>query len=199
MGDKTQFLTFKYYFLKLTKDFQDLEFSFGLCLQSLWGEINSIRSLSRMRIPSLEKKDYFPDDSDGKESSWNAGDPSSIPESQRSPGEGNGYPLQYSCLGNPMDRGAWRATVHGVAKSWTWLSDYHFHFLSTSWQVLEYGFKAKPLTMVSWKSTHMGQSQYIVTVSENAQKPNLGCTITEVLRKHYSNILKPFISSATLL
>ena len=46
----------------------------------------------------------------------NAGDVGSIPGSGRSPGEGNGNPLQYSCLGNPMDRGAWRATVHGVAK-----------------------------------------------------------------------------------
>ena len=42
-----------------------------------------------------------------------------IAGSGRSPGEGNGNSLQYSCLGNPMDRGAWRATVHGVAKSWT--------------------------------------------------------------------------------
>ena len=49
----------------------------------------------------------------------NAGDPSSIPGSRRSPGEGNGNPLQHSCLGNPMDRGAWQATVHGVTKSWT--------------------------------------------------------------------------------
>ena len=47
------------------------------------------------------------------------GDVSSIPESERSPGEENGNALQYSCLGNPMDRGAWRATVHGVAKSRT--------------------------------------------------------------------------------
>ena len=46
----------------------------------------------------------------------NAGDVSLIPGSGRSPGEGNGSPLQYSCLGNPMDRGAWRATVHGAAK-----------------------------------------------------------------------------------
>ena len=46
----------------------------------------------------------------------------------RSPGEGNGNPLQYSCLENPMDRGAWWATVHGVAKSWTLLSDFtHTH------------------------------------------------------------------------
>ena len=46
----------------------------------------------------------------------NAGDAGSIPGSGRCPGEGNGNPLQYSCLGNPMDRGAWEATVHGVAK-----------------------------------------------------------------------------------
>ena len=45
-----------------------------------------------------------------------AGDVRSIPGPERSPGEGNGNPLQYSCLGNPMDRGAWWATVHGVAK-----------------------------------------------------------------------------------
>ena len=58
----------------------------------------------------------FPDSSAGKESACSAGDPSSIPGSGRSPGEGNGNPLQYSCLENPMDRGAWRATVHGVAR-----------------------------------------------------------------------------------
>ena len=51
--------------------------------------------------------------SDGKESVRNAGDPGSIPGSGRSPGEGNGHPLQYSRLENPMDRGAWQATVHG--------------------------------------------------------------------------------------
>ena len=49
----------------------------------------------------------------------NARDPSWIPRSGRSPGKGNGNPLQYCCLGNPMDRGAWQATVHGVTKSWT--------------------------------------------------------------------------------
>ena len=59
----------------------------------------------------------FPGGSDGKESACNAGDRSSVPGSGRSPGEGNSNPLQYSCLENPMDRGAWWATVHGVAKS----------------------------------------------------------------------------------
>ena len=52
-----------------------------------------------------------------------AGDPGSIPGSGMSPGDGNGYPLQYSCLENSMDTGAWGATVHGVAKFWTRLSD----------------------------------------------------------------------------
>ena len=55
----------------------------------------------------------------GKEPPVNAGDVGWIPGSGRFPGERNGNPLQYSCLENPMDRGAWRATVHGVAKSQT--------------------------------------------------------------------------------
>ena len=61
----------------------------------------------------------FPGGSDGQESVCNAGDLSSIPGLGRSPGEGNGNPLQYSCLENSMDIGAWQATVHGVAKSQT--------------------------------------------------------------------------------
>ena len=61
----------------------------------------------------------FPASSDGKESVCNAGNPGLIPGSGRSPGGGNGNPLQYSCLENPMDRGAWRATAHGVTKSGT--------------------------------------------------------------------------------
>ena len=61
--------------------------------------------------------------SNGKESACNAGDPGSIPRSERSPGEENGNPLQYSYLGNPMDRGTWWATVHGVTMSRTPLSD----------------------------------------------------------------------------
>ena len=65
----------------------------------------------------------FLDSSDGKASAYNAGDVGSIPGLGRSPGEGNGNPLQYSCLENYMDRGAWQATVHGVSKSWTRLSD----------------------------------------------------------------------------
>ena len=55
--------------------------------------------------------------SDGKESACNAGDPGLISGLGRTPGEGNSNPLQYSCLENPMDRGAWWATVHAVSKS----------------------------------------------------------------------------------
>ena len=62
---------------------------------------------------------------DCKEHACNAGDPGWIPGSGRPPGEGNGYPLQYSCLENPKDGGGWWATVHGVTKSHTTL-----HFLS---------------------------------------------------------------------
>ena len=58
----------------------------------------------------------FPGGSVVKNPPANAGDVGLIPGSGRSPGEGNGNPLQYSCLGNPMDRGTWQATVHGVAK-----------------------------------------------------------------------------------
>ena len=65
----------------------------------------------------------FPGGSEVKASACNAGDSGSIPGSGRSPGEGNGNPLQYSCLENSIDRGTWWATVHGVTKSQTQLSD----------------------------------------------------------------------------
>ena len=65
----------------------------------------------------------FPGGSNGKESACKAGDLGLIPEFGRSPGEGNGNPLQYSCLENSMDRGAWQAIVHGVTKSRTRLSN----------------------------------------------------------------------------
>ena len=68
----------------------------------------------------------FPGGSDGKVSAWNAGDPGLIPGSGRSPGAENSNPLQYSCLENPMDGGAWWATVQGVAKSRTQLSNFTF-------------------------------------------------------------------------
>ena len=65
----------------------------------------------------------FPGGSDIKESACNVGDLGSIPGWRKSLGEGKGYPLQDSCLETSMDRGAWQATVHGITKSWTGMSD----------------------------------------------------------------------------
>ena len=64
-------------------------------------------------------RDGFPGGSDGKEPACNSGDPALISGLGRVPGEGNGYSLQYSCLGNPMDRGAWWAIAHGLQKTQT--------------------------------------------------------------------------------
>ena len=72
----------------------------------------------------LELSMDFPGGSDGKASVYNEGDLGLIPGSGRCAREGNGNPLQYYCLGNSMDRGAWKATVHGVAKSRTRLSNF---------------------------------------------------------------------------
>ena len=86
-------------------------------------------------LKEFHKSVGFPGGSDGKESACSVGDPGSIPGSGRSPGEGNGNPLQYSCLENPMDRGAWQATVHEAAKSCSRLNNFtHFNFTNLySW------------------------------------------------------------------
>ena len=78
-------------------------------------------------LPLLFLSKVFPSGSDGKESTCNAGDLGSIPGLGRCPGEGNSYPLQYSCLENSMDRGAWQAIVCGVTESdmTEWLSTAH--------------------------------------------------------------------------
>ena len=86
-----------------------------------------VSSLSKITFPfrllhNIEQRCYI-GDSDGKESACNVGNLGSIPELGGSPGEGNGNPLQYSCLENPMDIGDWWASVHGVARSRTRLSD----------------------------------------------------------------------------
>ena len=75
------------------------------------------------KIETLSKRLGFPVGSDGKESACNAGDLGSIPGLGRSSGEGNGYPLQYSCLQNSMNGGASSATDHRVTNSWTQLSN----------------------------------------------------------------------------
>ena len=91
---------------------------------------NSKASKKQLDLLCWQSKEWegFPGGSDSKESAFSAGDLGSIPGLGRSLGKGNGYPLQYSWLGNPMGRECWQATVHRVAKSWTQLSDEHFHF-----------------------------------------------------------------------
>ena len=83
-------------------------------------------SLALKKNPSLVEVMGFPGGSEVKASASTEGDPGLIPGSERSPGEGNGKPLQYSCLENPMDGEAWWATVHGVTESRTRLSDFTF-------------------------------------------------------------------------
>ena len=86
------------------------------------------------------------------ESACSVGEPGSIPGSGRSPGEGNGNPLQYSCLENPMDGGAWKAAVHGVMKSQTRLSNFtftfHFHALEKE--------MATHSSVLAWRIPGMG-------------------------------------------
>ena len=82
-------------------------------------------------LPSIFPRGFadhkdFPGGSEGKVSAFNAGDPGSIPGLGRFPGEGNGNPLQYSCLKNPMDEATWQATIHGIAESDT-TEQLHFH------------------------------------------------------------------------
>ena len=100
-----------------------------------------------------------------------------IPGSGRSPGEGNGSPLQYSCLKNSMDRGAWKATVHGVKKSWTRLSNYTFTFKPL---------KDQTLTMTAWCFPHPSSSFQILRLTLLlSQKVNL------VRIKHLDLICSP--------
>ena len=76
-------------------------------------------------ICQLKPRKGFSGGSDSKVFTCNVGDLGSIPGLGRRPGKGNDYPLQYTCLENSRDRGAWRAAIYGVTKSWTQLSDFH--------------------------------------------------------------------------
>ena len=87
---------------------------------SLVGELRSHLLLGQISVCVYI---YIYGGSDGKQSACNGGDLGSVTRSERSPGEGNGNPLQYSCLDNSTDRGACQATVHGITKSQTRLSD----------------------------------------------------------------------------
>ena len=93
----------------------------------------------------------------GKESAWQCKDMASIPGSGRSPREGNGNPLQYSCLGNPVDRGAWWATVHGVTKSLTWLTHTRILLPNQGAVVLSSGV-LRPPVRARWLSQDLKQS-----------------------------------------
>ena len=83
----------------------------------IWQLPSQPLSESQRTVIDIYLRRGFPNSSDGKKFAYSAGDQGSIPGSERSPGEGNGDPLQYSCLANSLDRGAWQATVHGVAES----------------------------------------------------------------------------------
>ena len=82
-----------------------------------WATVHRVaKSGTQLKRLSMQAHTFL-GGSDGKEFVFNARDLDSFPESGGTPGEGNGYPLQYSCLGNSMDKGAWEASVHGVAES----------------------------------------------------------------------------------
>ena len=118
-------------------------FSVKSCMIELWGLLFIVNAShedqryelwkpqDRLPTPAFSGfLDRLPLGSDNKESSCNAGDLGLIPGLERSPGEGNGNPLRYSCLENRVDGGSWQATVLGVAKSQTRLSDFHTHTYS---------------------------------------------------------------------
>ena len=112
-------------------------------MQWLWSQTNSC---------DLEKVTHFtqgfPGGSQDKASACNGGDLGSIPGSGRSPGEGNGHPLQHSCLENPMDRGAWRATVHGVARVGHDLVTKPAPLLHCSWILYQLSYKGSPFVHI---------------------------------------------------
>ena len=99
----------------------------------------------------------FPGGSDSKGSAYNAGDLGSITGSGISPGEGNGNPLQCSCLENPMDGGAWKAAVHGVAEGRTQLNDFtftfHFHALEKE--------MATHASVLAWRIPRTGEPGWL--------------------------------------
>ena len=107
----------------IVKMIQNLENKMASQINSLETRIEKMQERFNK---DLEEIKGFPGGSEVKASACNVGDLGSIPGLGRSPGEGNCNPLQYSCLENPMDRGAWWATVHGVTKSWTRLSNFTF-------------------------------------------------------------------------
>ena len=120
------------------------------------------------------------------------GDLGSIPGSGRFPGEGNGNPLQYSCLENPMDRGAWWATVHGVAKSQTrlnnFISFFFFYVNSCKWMPLNLKSKA----IISFSSNNEIQMHIILEATDCSERIKIkrnyqGTSLVQWLRLHVPN------------
>ena len=109
------------------------------------------RRLIKLLIQLQTLFGLHPGGSDSKESACSAGDLGSISGSERSPRERNGYPLQYSCQENSVDRGAWRATVHGVAKSRTRLSDFTFTFHALEKEMATHS------SILAWKNPWTGE------------------------------------------
>ena len=122
----------------------------------------------------------FPGGSEVKASAWNAGDPASIPGLGRSPGEGNCNPLQYSFLENPMEGGAWQATVHVVTKSQTQLSDYAWHTAAL-----------KGTLATLWIYTYTSCNIYITFTLINILFTTTTTTITTTVASVVSDSLQP--------
>ena len=104
-----------------------------------WATVNRIaKSWTRLKwLSTHHLHGIFSHSSDGKESAYNAGDPGLIPGLGRSPGEANGYLLQYSCLENFRDRGAWQTTVHGIRVGHNWATNTHIYtnFIQLFWEL----------------------------------------------------------------
>ena len=139
----------------------------------------------RDRLPTLVFLG-FPGGSNGKRSAYNAGDLGLISGLGRSPGKGNSYPLQYSCLENSMDRGAWQAIVHGVARSWTQRSDLLFSRHLESW--CEH--------LLSYLNINMSRIQYFIELQCQGTHQKIYGNHILVLKKLYyiQNIITHLIS-----
>ena len=122
---------YKHYTMEIQTIFSPPERSLiPICCKLLPSQANAVIEMLLVLLISSTSSD-FPSGSDGKASTYNMADLGQIPGSGRFHGEGNGNPLQYSCLENPMDRGAWQVPVHGVAQSGIQLSNFTFTFTSS--------------------------------------------------------------------
>ena len=120
---------------------------------------------SRLSIDAGDDAPGLPGGLNGEELACQARDAGLIPGSGRSPGGGHGNPLQYSCLENPMDKGAWRAAVHGVTEGWTRLSDFTFTFHS---RALEKEM-ATHSSVLAWRIPGMGEPGGLLSMGSHSR------------------------------